>query len=204
MKKILTAALAVIVTALALTGCDNSNSESNNNSSDTTSSAAVSNTETSSDEGTSSDETSSDPEGEYIPSLTERIEFPDTKSGKMAKAAIEFNPDEWSMGMTLADDETLTTLLPDLTPDMFEEYCFIFDMMPINGHTIFAGKPKAGQEDAVKTALENSLESYKQQVSFYPAGQNSAENAQIGTTNDGYCYFVVHAEGAAIADAMTK
>lgn len=203
MKKLLTAALAMIVTALTLTGCDNSGTTSNN-SSNTTSSTTVSSTETSSDEGTSSDETSSDPDEESIPSLTERLEFPDTKSGKMAKAAIAFNPDEWSMGMTMADDETLTTLLPDLTPDMFEEYCFVFDMMPINGHTIFAGKPKAGQEDAVKTALESSLKSYKQQVSFYPAGQNSAENAQIGTTDDGYCYFVVHANGAEIADAMTK
>ena len=195
MKKILVSVIAVIAAAMALTGCDNSESGSNSN----TSSATVSNTETS-----STDETSSDPDEESIPSLAERIEFPDTKSGKMAKAAIEFAPDDWSMGMTLADEETFTTLLPDLTPDMFEEYCFIFDMMPINGHTIFAGKPKAGQEDAVKTALESSLEARKEAVSFYPMGQEAAANAKIGTTNDGYVYFVIHQNGGDIADAMAK
>lgn len=203
MKKILTAVLAVIVAALALTGCDNSEKESNNNTSSTT----VSSTETSStDEGTSSDETSSDDtESEpEIPALIDRLEFPDTKSGKMAKAAIEYDQEAWSSGMTIADEESFPYLLPDLDPAMFEEYCFVYDMMPINGHTIFAGKPAAGQEDAAKTALESTLEARKEQVSFYPAGQEAAANAQIGTTNDGYLYFVIHQDGSAIADAMTK
>lgn len=203
MKKILSAALAVIVTALALTGCDNSNSESNN-SSNTTGSTTVSSTDTASNgEGTSSDETSSDPDDESIPSLTERLEFPNNKAGNMVKAALG-STDEWSMAMMIADEETLSVLLPKLTTDMFEEYCFAYDMIGINGHAVFAGKPKAGQEDAVNSAFEESLASFKEQVSFYPAGQASADGAQTGTTNDGYCYFVIHANGADIADAMTK
>lgn len=206
MKKILTAALAVIVAALALTGCDNSESGSNNsnNTSSTTVSDTESSADTSSDEGTSSDETPSEPDEESVPSLAERLEFPDNKAGEMVKKAFEYNPDEWSFAMMLVDDESLSLQLSKLTPEMFDEYCFAVDMIGINGHTVFAGKPKAGQEDAVKTALEESLEAYKEQVSFYPAGQDSAENAQIGTTDDGYCYFVIHANGAAIADAMTK
>ena len=206
MKKILTAALAVIVAALSLTGCDNNSTSNNNNSSNTTSSTTVSTPEdtvSNPEDTSSSDETSSDPDEESIPSLTERLEFPDNKAGNMVKAAFE-STDEWSMAMSIADEETFSALLSDLSPDMFEEYCFAYDMIGINGHSVFAGKPKAGQEDAVNSAFEESLAAFKDRVSFYPAGQASAEGAQTGTTNDGYCYFVIHANGAAIADAMTK
>ena len=106
--------------------------------------------------------------------------------------------------MVVANDEVFSVLLPRLSSDMFEDHCFAFDIVSILGHTVFAGKPKPGQEDAVKSVLEESLETYKQQVSFYPAGQMSAEGAQIGITNDGYCYFVIHENGAEIADAMTQ
>ncbi len=216
MKKILTAAIAVIVAALALTGCsDNSNSNnssdnqssntSSSNTSDNSTSSVESNSSedsTSSDESSSSEESSTDSGEESEPIIAETLEFPDTKAGRMVKAALEFNPDEWSMAMTLADDEMLSVSLPDLNADMFEEYCFAFDMIGINGHTVFVGKAKAGQEEAVKSTIENSLETYKQNVSFYPAGQEAAEGAVNGTTDDGYNYFVIHADGENIASAM--
>lgn len=224
MKKTLTAALAAILLVTSLTGCNSANEPNNSSdsnisntpsgsgSSDNNSSDSGSSDNASSDSG-SSDNTSdsgsgdntsdsgSEPE-ESFPTPAETLEFPDTKSGKMVKAALEYNPEDWSMGLNLDDGQMLPINFPDLTVDMFEDYCFAFDMIGINGHAVFAGKAKAGQEDAVKTALEKNLETYKESVSFYPAGQAAAAGAVSGTSDDGYCYFVIHPNGNDAASAM--
>lgn len=106
------------------------------------------------------------------------------------------------MGMSEGGKEELELLLPGLTEDMFEEYSFIYDPIGINGHYVFAGKPKAGQADAAKAAYESALASLKEQAKFYPAGQESVENAANGETNDGYIYFVIHHMGKDVASAM--
>lgn len=123
-------------------------------------------------------------------------------ASEMAERALGHNPNNWSMAMTIADDEMFSILLPDLSTDMFEDYCFYCDMIGIAGHEVFVGKPKAGQEDAVKAAFEKSLDSLKDRVSFYPAGADSVEGAVSGTTSHGYEYFVIHPDGEAVAAAM--
>lgn len=121
----------------------------------------------------------------------------------MVQAAID-STDEWTMGLTVASKDEFELLMPGVTEDMFEEYCFVFDMIGINGHTIFAGKPKAGQEDAVDAGIESALGDLKEKVSFYPAGQEAVENSVSGETNDGYFYFVIHHQGETVANAMTS
>lgn len=123
-------------------------------------------------------------------------------ASEMAERALGYNSGNWSMAMSLADDETLSALLSDLSADMFEDYCFYYDMIGIAGHEVFVGKPKAGQEDAVKAAFEKSLNKLKEQVSFYPAGQASVAGAVSGTTSHGYEYFIIHPDGEEAANAM--
>ncbi len=227
MKKTLTAALAAILLVTSLTGCNSdnepnnssdssiSNTSSDSGSSDNTSSDSGSSDNTSSDSGSSdntsgdsgssdntSGDSSSDPGEESYPTPAETLEFPDTKSGRMVKAALETNPEDWSMGLALDDGQMLPLDFPELTVDMFEDYCYAFDMIGINGHKVFAGKAKAGQEDAVKTAIEKNLDTLKQNSSFYPAGQEAVAGAVNGTSDDGYYYFVFHANGSDVASAM--
>ncbi len=223
MKKTLTAALAAILLVTSLTGCNSdnepndssdssiSNTSSDNTSSDSGSSDNSSSDNTTSDSGSSDNiisgnngtgDSSSDPEEESYPTPAETLEFPDTKSGRMVKAALEYNPEDWSMGLKLDDGEMLTLKFPELTVDMFEDYCFVYDMIGIQGHTIFAGKAKAGQEDAVKTAIEKNLDAYKDSVNWYPAAGQSVAGAVNGTSDDGYYYFVIHADGSDVASAM--
>ncbi len=187
------------------------NTSSDNTSSDSGSSDNTSSDNTSSDSGSSDNiisgsngtgDSSSDPGEESYPTLTEGLEFPDTKSGRMVKAALEYNPEDWSMGLKLDDGEMLTLKFPELTVDMFEDYCFVYDMIGIQGHTVFAGKAKAGQEDAVKTAIEKNLDAYKDSVNWYPAAGQSVAGAVNGISDDGYYYFVIHADGSDVASAM--
>lgn len=123
-------------------------------------------------------------------------------ASEMAERALGYNSNEWSMAMMLVEDDALAVLLPDLNADMFEDYCFYSDAISINGHEVFVGKPKAGQEAAVKAAIEKSLSTLKEQVSFYPAGQASVAGAVSGTTSHGYEYFIIHPNGEAAANAM--
>lgn len=125
-------------------------------------------------------------------------------AAEMAEAALVYNPDCWSMGMTLVDDETLAVILPGISSDMFDDYCFYCDMMGINGHTVFVGKPKSGRENTVQYALERSFDAYKGQAGFYPAGEGSVAGAVSGITDSGYYYCIIHADGANIASAMLK
>ncbi len=223
MKKTLTAALAAILLVTSLTGCNSdnepndssdssiSNTSGDNASSDSGSSDNASSDNTTSDSSSSDNiisgnngtgDSSSDPGEESYPIPAETLEFPDTKSGRMVKAALEYNPEDWSMGLKLDDGEMLTLKFPELTVDMFEDYCFVYDMIGIQGHTVFAGKAKAGQEDTVKTAIEKNLDAYKDSVNWYPAAGQSVAGAVNGTSDDGYYYFVIHADGSDVASAM--
>lgn len=212
MKKKIIVIAAVLAAALTLTACsgDSSNSGSSvqsssssssssvtesssveSSSSESSSSAESSSAESSSDESSSSEDTSSAPESETS----------ESRAKKMTDAALAYT-EEWTMGMSEGGKEELELLLPGLTEDMFEEYSFIYDPIGINGQFVFAGKPKAGQEAATKSAFESALSALKEQASFYPAGQESVENAANGETDDGYFYFVIHHMGKDIAAAM--
>lgn len=172
MKKTLAAALAAIVMAASFAGCSDNKEPVSDPNSSTTSDSSPSSA-----------------------GLT-------LTASEMAERALGYNTNNWSMAMMLVDDETLSILLPDLNADMFEDYCFYSDAIGINGHEVFVGKPKAGQEDAVKAAFEKSLNALKEQVSFYPAGQASVAGAVSGTTSHGYEYFIIHPDGEGAAAAM--
>lgn len=186
MKKILTAALAVIVTALALTGCDNGNTPGYSNSSAITSSgSAPSDTVTSSEGGNSDTVTAG-------------------KAKELVDRATAFEPDEWSAMMDyVTDPEYLAALLPGIDTSICEDYCFKIDQAGISKHSVLVAKAKAGSEDALKTMFENYLNSLKGPDAFlYPAGEESVNGSVIDVTSDGYNYIILHANGAAIADAM--
>ena len=179
MKKTLAAALAAIVMAASFTGCNDNKepvSDTNSNSNSNSSAAGDNNSANA--------------------GLT-------LTAVEMAQRAIGADPNNWSMMMMSVEDaDTFSLLLPDLTVDMFEDFCFYNDAIGINGHAVFVGKPKAGQEDAVKAAFEKSLNALKETASFYPAGQASVAGAVSGTTSHGYEYFIIHPDGAAAAAAM--
>lgn len=212
MKKRSIAIAAALIAALTLTACSDNSSESGSSSSSSSaqsssasssSGASSSSTESSSNESSSSSESGSS-SAESSSSADASESTPSAAGGrakKMTDAALAYT-EEWSMGMSEGGKEELELLLPGLTEDMFEEYSFMYDPIGINGHFVFAGKPKAGQEAAVKTAFESALASLKQQASFYPAGQESVENAASGETDDGYIYFVIHHMGKDITTAM--
>lgn len=217
MKKKIIVIAAVLAAALTLTACsgDSSNSGSSVQSSSSSSSSSVtesSSVESSSSESSSSAESSSAESSSAESSSAESSSSEDTSSApesetsesrakKMTDAALAYT-EEWTMGMSEGGKEELELLLPGLTEDMFEEYSFIYDPIGINGQFVFAGKPKAGQEAATKSAFESALSALKEQASFYPAGQESVENAANGETDDGYFYFVIHHMGKDIAAAM--
>ena len=110
MKKTFAAALAAIVFAASLTGCNDS-TEGNNSSNN-------------SDSSTVSDNSSAN-------GLT-------LTAVEMAHRAVGADPNNWSFALQPVEDpEAFELLLPDLTVDMFEDFCFYSVAIGIAGHEIF-------------------------------------------------------------------
>lgn len=198
MKKILTTALAIIVAALALTGCNN-NSTSGNSSSTNQSSNNSTDNSSSNNSGSSSDESTSS--GGDSPSVSTN-----GKAKFMVETALAFKPDEWSGMMNeVTDPETLSVLFPDIDISLCEDYCFMVDMTGINKHEVLVAKAKPGNEGAVKVAFDAYLESLKSpDAMLYPAGQEAVAGAVSGITADSYNYVIIHPNGENIAAAMTS
>lgn len=230
MKKIISMIIAVIVTAVALTGCNGSstNSTSNSSSSSNTSSdndpsgsssgdssngsSSESSSSSSSSEDSSSSsssesssgDTSTESDSGNIPNEF-GLPLPNTRSGEMAAKALA--ADEWGALMMLKSDEELSVLVSDkLSLDMMDDSCFITNMFSLHLYRIFLAKPKAGSESIVKSVFEETFDYLKNDpnVALYGGQRESVAGGVAGVTDDGYYYIIIHANGAKIADAMVK
>lgn len=183
MKKFLATAVALAAITAAFTGCSN-----NNNSSSSTSSA-------SSSSSTSSAADSSTTSG------TSQAEAPAAERTVSDLAEAVNGCVEWPDMEEISDGEIIKTLF-NLDVDMLDEYYISNAMMSVHLNEIIIAKPKAGNEDAVKSQLDEHFAYIKDGAAFYPDQEIAAAGAVEGVTSDGYYYIIVHQIGSQIADVM--
>ncbi len=180
MKKFLATAVALAAITAAFTGCsNNNNSSSSTSSANSTSSAADSSTTsgTSQAEAPAAERTVSD----LAEAVNGCVEWPDMEE--------------------ISDGEIIKTLF-NLDVDLLDEYYISNAMMSVHLNEIIIAKPKAGNEDAVKSQLDEHFAYIKDGAAFYPDQEIAAAGAVEGVTSDGYYYIIVHQIGSQIADVM--
>ena len=227
MKKTLSAVFAALILTMSLAGCNNDtpnsgSSSSNSNSSTSTSSSA----EESKPQDSSSDNTSDSAPVESNSSNSDTTSSSEPSGGNSgndnpgeagraqkyvdtALAADEWGGLEFINSANMGDfpydpgDEynIWNTVLLKLTPDMVTDFCVGFSMMNVNPYKIAVAKPAKGSEDAVKACFETELENIRAQ-DWYPPTEPFAKGSVMGITNDGYYYFICHANGASVESYM--
>lgn len=218
MNKRISAALLAAIITLTLAGCSSGTTSSGSSStaessvSSETSSADSESAVTSevSDSGVTSDTSAADgtsagsgeaPSGNNDGVDNSGLEFPDTKAGRMVKAALA--TDAWGYMDLGADQEYVSALFSEeFVLEDCEEYCFTSSTMSTQLLKVAVIKPKEGKEEEFTNAIEHYLEYAKEGAAFYPAQEESAAGAVSGKTDDGYLYLVVHKNGEDIANAM--
>ncbi|MGN0682944.1 MAG: hypothetical protein ACI4JY_04625 [Oscillospiraceae bacterium] len=230
MKKIIATALIAAILTTSLAGCKNDNN--NNNSSDN-SSATNSENNSSTTEDTSSTESgdnNSTPEAE-AKSPAERLnavfsEFecfsPDggmamIVAGSDKEALNEVFPitpfeergEDWKAThcVSMIEEDAANTAqwfgLTELNLDDCEDYVFAGPMISASLKQIVIVKPKAGKEEAVKSAMTAFAEYAKTPNPIeYPAWEAERAGTQFGETSDGCFYVVVAKEGAEMGAAI--
>lgn len=173
MKKFLATAMALAAITAAFTGC------SNNNTSSGSSSAADSSTTsgTSQAEAPAADRTVKD--------LAEAV------NGCV----------EWPAMEEITDGEIIKSLF-NLDVDMLDEYYVSNALMSVHLNEIIIVKPKAGNEETVKSQLDEHFAYIKDGAAFYPDQEIAAAGSVEGVTSDGYYYIIVHQIGSQIAEIM--
>lgn len=127
------------------------------------------------------------------------LEFPDNRAGRMVKAALASG--EWGSMMAL-DAETMTSIVPGLNAGDCEECCGAQAMISAVANEVYCIKPKDGSMDTVRSALNNLVQTKKDDPMQYPLVQEAWANAVV-EEDGGYVYLVVHPDDAqAIADTM--
>lgn len=184
MKKFLSTAMIIAALAMTVTGCSRNNDGSSDaGSSDTGSSVTTSEAGTGSDGGN----TSGDSEAA---ALTARD-----------MAANVLTAVEWPALMEVSDNETASMMF-GIDTNLCEDFYFTNQMMSVHLNEILIAKPKSGSEEDLKAQFDARFAYIKDGAAFYPEQEESAAGAVSGTTDDGYLYIIVHAEGAKAQEAM--
>ncbi|MGN1110474.1 MAG: hypothetical protein ACI4QY_02395 [Oscillospiraceae bacterium] len=229
MKKIIATALIAAILTTSLAGCKNDNNNSSNsgansdNSSVTNGENNSSNTEDTSN--TESGDNNSTPEAE-AKSPAERLnavfsEFecfsPDGGMPMIVagadKAALEAvfptsdDPEKRTHCVSMIEEDAANTAqwfgLTELNLDDCEDYVFAGPMISASLKQIVIVKPKAGKEEAVKSAMTAFAEYAKTPNPIeYPAWEAERAGTQFGETSDGCFYVVVAKEGAEMGAAI--
>lgn len=126
------------------------------------------------------------------------LELPDNRTGRMIKAGLAVS--EWGYLIAL-DAEMMTALIPGLNADDLEECCGVQPMMSAVANEVYCIKPKSGSMDTVKSALNNYVQTKRDDPMQYPMVQEVWEHAVV-EEDGGYVYLVCHPESQAVADAM--
>lgn len=213
MKKKILAALILSALTLSFAGCSGSDNSSNStdvnnstsSSSDVQDSENESNTE--SDSGAESDSIADSESDSDTNSSAEEdnadsdapTEESSSKAGILGAAAI--NANEWP-GLDMITDAEIIEAFFGFPADHAEDYYLAIPALSANIEEIVIVKPAAGYEDEIKTALENHLSIKTDAMNIYPSQEEIAAGAVSGTTDDGYCYVIIHKDGAAIEQTM--
>lgn len=126
------------------------------------------------------------------------LELPDNRAGRMVKAALAES--EWGAMMPM-DAETMTAVIPGLNADDCEECCGVQAMISAVANEVYCIKPKSGSMDAVKSALNNYVQTKRDDPMQYPSVQEVWEQAVV-EEDGGYVYLVAHPDSQTVADAM--
>lgn len=228
MKKIITTALIAAMLTVSLAGCSgNNDSGDSGNSGNSGTSSTDSGT---GDSGTSSDNVSSG-ENSSAPAAEGKApvvrlkamfdKFPEffgategmamVVAGPSADAIKEVFPDpadpEHPTHCVSMVDEAANVVsmmqLTQLNLEDCEDYIMAVPMISAQLKQIVIVKPKAGKEEAVKSALNQFADFAKQpQPMEYPTWEEERAGTKFGETSDGCYYVVVAAEGADMGSAI--
>lgn len=198
MKKTVLTAIVMSALMLSIAGC------SNNTSSDSSSSASATSGATSSPEsGSDTSEPASAPETSE-PETSAPAETGDAQpeSGRAAVlGAAALNADEWP-SLDMISDPAIIEAYFGFNADDTEDYYLAIPLVSANMEEIIVVKPKAGSEEAVKTAIFDHITNVTENMFLYPGQEEIAAGAVTGETPDGYIYGIVHKNGADIAQTM--
>lgn len=198
MKKTVLTAIVMSALMLSIAGC------SNNTSSDSSSSASATSGATSSPEsGSDTSEPASAPETSE-PETSAPAETGDAQpeSGRAeVLGAAALNADEWP-SLDMISDPAIIEAYFGFNADDTEDYYLAIPLVSANMEEIIVVKPKAGSEEAVKTAIFDHITNVTDDMFLYPGQEEIAAGAVTGETPDGYIYGIVHKNGADIAQTM--
>lgn len=226
MKKIITTALIAAMLTVSLAGCTGNKDPGNSDNSSNSSNSGTSSTESStSSDNTSSGDNSSAPAAEgKAPAVRLQAmfnKFPElfgategmamVVAGPSADAIKEVFPDpadpEHPTHCVSMVDEGANIAagmqLTQLNLEDCEDYIMAVPMISAQLKQIVIAKPKAGKEEAVKSALTQFADFAKQpQPMEYPAWEEERAGTHFGETDDGCYYVVVAAEGSDMGSAI--
>lgn len=225
MKRIIAIILSVSVVAAAFTGCKNNNDTS---SSVPTETSTVSGTETES----VPTETSVVSDIESVPEVSDnsdsvsdnldedaagdddfeepidanaKLEYPDTRAGELMKKALSVN--SWGFMSLTAEQEIIDALIgTDLKVDDVDDILIAYTDNSAQLYTVIIAKPKSDKTDVVTSSLKAYIEKVQndENLSFYPAQQESAAGAVFEELSDGYLAVIVNENGQTIADTLKE
>lgn len=185
MKKFLATAVALAAITATFTGC----SDSTASDSSVTSSATTEAGNSTADSTATYDSSAADDE-------TPAAERTAADLAEAVNGCLE-----WPAMEEVTDTEIIQSFF-GIDASTLEDYYFSNALMSVHLNQIIIAKPKAGNEDELKTILDNHFAYIKDGAAFYPDQEISAAGAVQGVTSDGYYYIIVHQIGSEIADVM--
>lgn len=230
MKKIITTALIAAMLTASLAGCSGSSDPGSSDNSGNSSSGGTSSTDggtSSTDGGTSSEDNSSAPETEgktpvdRLQAVFSSFSVFDVNSvdgfmsmmvaGPDADAIKAVFPDSTDPEKPLhcvfsVEDSEIVAQAIELTQLDFEDcedYILALPTKSASLKRFVIAKPKAGKEEAVKSALSAYADDQKTaRPTEYPSWEEERAGTYFGETDDGCYYVVVAAEGAEMGSAI--
>ncbi len=189
MKKFLATVIALSAITAAFTGCTG-NGDSSSGSSGASGASGTSDTDSSSPaSGTTSDAGASDSSSSEARTAADL--------GMAASTCID-----WGDLEQVEDAEIVKSML-GIDLSLCEESYVATAMMNVHLSEVIVLKPSEGNEDAVKSQLDEHFAYIKDGAAFYPEQEAAAAGAVQGETEDGFYYIIVHQIGSEIADVMT-
>jgi len=217
MKKIITTALIAAMLTASLAGCSGNTDSGNSGTSSTDSN-------TSSDAANSGDNSSTPTAESKAPVVRLQAmfnKFPEffgatdgmamVVAGPSVDAIREVfpepaDPEHPTHCVSMVDEGANIAAgmqLTQLNLEDCEDYIMAVPMISAQLKQIVIAKPKAGKEEAVKSALTQFADFAKQpQPMEYPAWEEERAGTHFGETSDGCFYVVVAAEGADMGAAI--
>lgn len=99
------------------------------------------------------------------------------------------------------DAETVDVIF-DLDVSNYADYAIYSNLISIYLNRVIVVKPAEGQHDAVYEELKAFYDNIIENGAFYHEQGEAAAGAQMGETDDGFIYIIVHKDGKTAADAL--